>query len=143
MNNINLTQDETILALGEELDSYLETFDDLDSEEANAVNGRSELDANLRRDHLFTRMRDICTGISALRAGTLESIAIQMRALALFARTDREEDKDAPEKMNRLIYSVASAIESQAGIKRSHWAGDLFIGLDDIYHGVDPSLLKR
>ena len=142
MNSINLTHDETILALGEELDSYLETFDDLGDKEIGAMNTRSEIDTSLRRDHVYSRMRDICTGISALRAESLESVAIQMRALTLFARTDREDDKDAPEKMNRLIYSITTAIESRAGIKRSYWAGDLFIGLDDIYHGVDPSLLK-
>lgn len=126
--------DELIIGLGEELQALADERKRLDTVASETADDHNRLRARTASDETFDKMNDICSTLAALKAGSLEAAAIQLRAISYYSSMDYEE---VERKISTLIHSVLGALESNGGFSRDRWAGAFYLGVSDAFERVE------
>lgn len=129
-------QDQTILALGDELQELFVQIQRADAVSLETNDKDVELRCSKIHRNSTARMDAICHSLSAFKATTAQAAAVQMRALANLSSYD-ELDRD---EFFRLVDSILGVLENSGGFARACWAGDYWFPLTKFFDALEPQV---
>lgn len=134
------TQDEIIVALGEELELLSREYGRLEDICSHSKDRDVKSSALHAYDLTYEKMLDVCTALSVFKATTLEAAAVQMRVLSYYSTSERN---DTGRKLNALIFSVVGALENEGNFSRNQWAGEFYLGSQDPFERVEAKAPQK